>query len=91
MVVLTNICGMDLPALALWKVLSSFSHHHTHNRLGLTIECPLVFPYINAPGWDQKLLEGKGPGCPAGTHGLNAGPCPNWATSALWGNLVTGG
>lgn len=78
MVVLTNICGMNLLTLAPWKVLSmSFSHHHGHNHLGLTTECPLVFSYINAPGLDEKLLEGKDPGCPAGTRGLNAGPCAN--------------
>lgn len=90
MVVLTNICVMNLPRLALWKVLStSFSHHHTHNHLGLTTECPLVFSYINAHGLDEKLLEGKGPGCPTGTWGLSAGPCTDGATSALLGYPVT--
>lgn len=79
---LTNISGMNLLALTPWKehvcvmdntcVLSmSFSHHYTHNHFGLTTECPLVFSYINAPGFDEKLPEGKG------RRGLNAGPSAN--------------
>lgn len=66
----------------------SFSHHHTHNHLGLTTECPLVFSYINAHGLDEKLLEGKGPGCPTGTWGLSAGPCTGYkCPPGLSGNV----